>query len=97
MLSRDIFIKNRRCSPYPYLSVLCNTRVLHKLAYAFFKTGTEGKHLETAGVGNEGTIPIHKLMESARLRYNLVPGLEEQMVRVCEHDFRADNFFYVFR
>src|SRR6266511_2150478 len=51
----------------------------------------EAEDLEPAGVGEEGAAPRHEAVEAAEAAHALVPGAEEQVVGVCEHDPRAER------
>ena len=57
--------------------------------YAFLPNAAQfgkGKHLESAAVGEDGTIPVEELMQTAQLVNHAVAGTDVQMVRVGQLD-----------
>src|SRR6478672_9757062 len=57
--------------------------------FADFSQGCKGKDLESPGVGEDGSIPAHELMEAAHLFYELIPRPQVKMVRVRQNHRRA--------
>ncbi len=47
------------------------------------------ENLETSRVGEDRSGPVHEPMQAAQLADQLVPGAQEQMVGVGQHDLRA--------
>ena len=53
--------------------------------YAFFFDLAEfckGKHLESAGVRQDRTLPVHKLVKSSKLLHNLVTRTYMEMISI---------------
>ena len=50
----------------------------------------QGEDLESAGVGQDRTIPVHKLVETTELLDELITGTHVQMIGVAELDLGAD-------
>lgn len=49
----------------------------------------QGEHLEPAGVGENGAVPVHKLVEAAHLLHNAVTGTEMEMIGVGQLNLAA--------
>ena len=47
------------------------------------------EHLKAAAVSQDGLVPIHKLVQAARLLNKIVSGAKIEMIGVGEHDLRA--------
>ena len=48
------------------------------------------KHLETARIGKDGAVPVHKLVQSAQLGDGVLAGTHGQVVGVGEHNLRTE-------
>ena len=50
----------------------------------------KAEHLKPAAVGQNGTVPLRKLVQTAHLSHELVARTQVQMVGVAQHDLCAD-------
>ena len=48
--------------------------------------GGQGEHLKSAGVRQNGAVPVHKLVEAPHLPHDLIAGAQVQVVGVAELD-----------
>ena len=48
------------------------------------------EHLEAARIGEDGAVPVHKLVQSAQLGDGVLAGTHGQMVGIGEHDLGAE-------
>ena len=63
--------------------------VVHALVLHPHELG-EAHQLVAAAVGEDGTVPAHERVQSAERRYGVDPGTLREVIRVGEHDVRAD-------
>ena len=69
-------------------------------AYAFFfhlAQLAQAEDLETAGVGEQGPVPAHELVQPAQLAHQLVPRPKVQVIGISQNDLRAQVFQDVLR
>ena len=50
----------------------------------------EREDLEAAGVGEDGAVPVHERVESARVAHDVGAGTQVEMVGVGQHHLRTD-------
>ena len=50
------------------------------------------EHLETARVGEDRTVPVHKLVQAAQLGDSVLAGTHGQMIGIGKHDLGAELF-----
>src|SRR5260370_20160843 len=53
--------------------------------------------METSGVGNDGSLPAHELMQPAQATNHLMSRPEVEMIGVAENELRAQLFQNVLR
>ena len=54
--------------------------------------GCQGKHLESAGVRQDGAVPVHELVEASHLPHHLVAGPQMEVIGVGQLDLAAHRF-----
>lgn len=55
-----------------------------------FSQVCQRKYLESAGIGQHRTIPVHKLVKASHFFHDLISGTHVQMVRVAQLHLGAD-------
>ena len=50
----------------------------------------QGEHLESAGIGKDRSVPVHKLVKSPKLFHDFVSGAHMKMIRVGQLYLRTD-------
>ena len=55
-----------------------------------FSQVCQGKHLESAGIGQHRAIPVHKLVKASHFFHDLISGTHVQMIRVAQLHLGAD-------
>ena len=50
----------------------------------------EAEHLKSSAVREDRTVPVHEVMQSARLPHELHSGTQEEMIGIAEDDPRAE-------
>lgn len=48
------------------------------------------KHLETPGIGQDGFIPLHKLMEATQASYQFIARAEIKMISISQDDLSLE-------
>ena len=62
----------------------------HALLLDFPQTG-QREDLKAAGIGQDGSVPRHELVQAAHVAHHLVAGTQVQMIGVGKLDLRADR------
>jgi len=65
--------------------------------FRYFAKRVQTKHLETAGIGQDGAVPSHKLVQSSEALDAFMTRPEKQMISVSENDARVKILFEIAR
>ena len=77
--------------PHEYLSAVNVGVKVHSLLLNLSKS-RQGKHLKAAGVRQDRSVPVHELVQAAKLLNQLVPGPHMKMVGVGQLHLGSDFF-----